>query len=298
MLYWDCQERQWYEWGNEADADTSDIRFRSHNWNQRVKICSSPPSIGGEGEIRDPSKFFWLWDRTYYNYWERKISFPKDWPIAVRGVADVFQKLRPNDRLVWGMWKDRFIVDLLWEFNPTDVPTANKPSARVPGSPAPTWSWFSRLSQGEVRSSMYSDLESWESQPTAECLEFQGVGDPLFPRQAVARMRGWLMVDWKDYIHRADHDDEYWDTFEGTCFLPLVRMMPSSDAGRESKRPPQFIHEIRGLYLRPKTVAWHADEAVWELGGGGGPANGPVLPMTAGQFAELESRPLQTISMI
>ncbi|KXL45056.1 MAG: hypothetical protein FE78DRAFT_71254 [Acidomyces sp. 'richmondensis'] len=299
MLYWDCQERQWYEWGNEDRTNTSDIHSRSHNQNQRVKLASHPPSIGGEREIRDPSRFFWLWDRTHLNYWERKITYPKDWPIAIRGVAEVFQKLHPGDKLVWGMWKGRFIADLLWEFVPKDVEIANRYcSAQKPHPNVPTWSWFSRLSQGEVRSSMYSDFESWGSHPKAECLEFQGIGDPLFPRQAVARLRGWLMVDWKDYVHQADHDDLYWDTFEGTCFMPLVRMMPSSGACVESKRPPQFIHEIRGLYLRPRNVAWHVGEAVWELAGSGGPANGPVLPMTAGQFAELESRPLQTISMI
>jgi hypothetical protein len=193
------------------------------------------------------------------------------------------------------MWRDRFIEDLFWDFVPGSQSVVPADKAQ---SNAPTWSWFYRLSQGEVRSSLYSDFESWEAQPKAECLSLYGTGDPLFPDQATALLHACLMDDWQEYVHREDHDASFWTAFEGTWFMPLIRMHPSSDARRESKRSPEFIHEVRGLYLRPKDKESAFDQIRWELVAPLGPAGTPVLPMTAGQLAELESRPKQEVRLV
>lgn len=264
MLSWICREAQWYEWGREKRSEQS----------MMLKWSSKPPSIisfsnrlllGCSGD----DLVYAHWRRACRDYWARSVTLSRDWPVAMLGMASIAQQMLPNDRLVWGMWERKLLEDMLWTW--TKPVWDNTELSAIPRNAyAPTWSWFSRLGQGELLYPSESNLDD----PMALCLSIDASDDGIFPREATVRLRAWVIKDWTKF---AEH---FWAAYQTATFVPLM------DLGSRSWRP-EYAHWIKGLLLRSKTrtieqSSGSMSEDVWYREGT------QDLFLTDDEFAELQ----------
>ncbi|EWZ36568.1 hypothetical protein FOZG_10561 [Fusarium oxysporum Fo47] len=88
---------------------------------------------------RDKDQF--TWHRSVQEYSRLNVTYESDKTIALAGVAQRMQHIRPGDRYLAGIWEKHLPLDLLWMVWPT--PEVRKPRL----SRYPSWSWASVSSQ-------------------------------------------------------------------------------------------------------------------------------------------------------
>lgn len=162
-------------------------------------------------------------------------------------MADIAQKLHPDDQLVWGLWKSRFPSDLLWRLYLHPALADWEPLIPLDRHQgAPTWSWFSRLGQGRFS---YSVQGPERTTLLAECKDIASDNEGVFPPNAVARLRGWLIVDWTHFMNLPpEHNIPSYEIpkrLNGTHFMPLLGDRYSHD---------RSIH-VQGLFLQASSAA-------------------------------------------
>lgn len=82
-----------------------------------------------------------IWDAILEKYSSCKLTYSKDKPIALSGLARIVQA-NNKDEYVAGMWKKDLETQLLWY--------AYSPMPRISAYAAPSWSWASSLSEAPV----------------------------------------------------------------------------------------------------------------------------------------------------
>ncbi|KAF9767635.1 hypothetical protein IL306_015182, partial [Fusarium sp. DS 682] len=105
-----------------------------------------------DGKSFKPTLFTWVsdvprdkdqftWHRTVQEYSRLKLTYESDKTIALAGVTQRMQRIRPDNRYLAGIWEKHLPLDLVWMVWPT--PNAKKKRlARYP-----SWSWASVQSQ-------------------------------------------------------------------------------------------------------------------------------------------------------
>lgn len=213
-LVWQCMEGEFHEWGYD-EAATLEEEEEPHRQGHSQVLKWSTGYLGitrrwrravkrglirlSEGRI----SAYAAWDSAREDYLSRSISLPQDWPVAIRGLADIAQTMQPNDPLIWGIWKSEFVEELAgWAYRALGA-------GRIPQGHEgmPSWSWFSQL--GHYRAS-FRHLDDppqlgllaarkHPAPPTravASCVAILPEDRGPFPKGAVAHLRGRIVEDW------------------------------------------------------------------------------------------------------
>ena len=296
-LIWQCAEAEYYEWGHDQDhvfeEATHTITTEVLRWSSSdLGITRTLRSEMQRGPIQlrqarvSPYE---AWDTARWDYFHRSITLPQDWPMAIQGLAEIAQKMQPDDSLVWGMWKSEFVPELAgW------IVTDRLRRFPVGHKGIPSWSWLSQLgnrqiyyiapyhrSQARVRGAL--DMASPNKREMASCVAVTPQHEGLFPVNAIAHLRGWLIKDWARYsewepiFHEPPTEEEhlahkrYASLQRFASFLPLYVGLDVEHWWRECragewKMDSRSSRSItRGILIAKKEGEFEDESAMWEL---------------------------------
>lgn len=195
-LFWECLEERKCEWGHGHDHKMQATIWAGQG--SPLKWSSEPSTItrrkntfGLPFNTMDHNVYNidGAWDLVFKKYRERECTMPGDWTVAIRGLVDIVQSLQPEDRLIWGVWKSKFIESLFWYMETGDQGSSTFCSS-VHRRHAPSWSQFSRLGRGTIST---FGPGSWVD-VLAECEDILAQDTSPFPAFAAARVRGWILT--------------------------------------------------------------------------------------------------------
>ncbi|KAI1392657.1 heterokaryon incompatibility protein-domain-containing protein [Hypoxylon trugodes] len=93
------------------------------------------PVPGKQGQAHN--KLLNDWETVLQIYISMDITMKSDRLPAIAGIAEYFQKLRPNENYLAGLWSGDLLRDLLWEV----VEVFARSAAKTQTAGVPSWSW-------------------------------------------------------------------------------------------------------------------------------------------------------------
>ncbi|OAL29875.1 hypothetical protein AYO22_01781 [Fonsecaea multimorphosa] len=128
-VMWSCRRMRRSESGVSDEDATDELVHLSdlHGWDPSWK------TLGKNGQEGPRT----LWYRTVEEYTRLHISYPSDIFPALAALTQRMQMLRRQDMFLAGLWKDTFLLDLMWRT------PAGPQFARPAEWRAPSWSWAS-----------------------------------------------------------------------------------------------------------------------------------------------------------
>lgn len=91
-----------------------------------------------------PAMDWWIVIGTYANM---DLTVKSDRLPAVAGIAEHFQKSRPDEKYLAGLWSGHLLRDLLWEV----LEVAARSTTKTPTADVPSWSWASGSDTRDVQ---------------------------------------------------------------------------------------------------------------------------------------------------
>ncbi|KAI1445845.1 heterokaryon incompatibility protein-domain-containing protein [Annulohypoxylon stygium] len=91
-----------------------------------------------------PAMDWWIVIGTYANM---DLTVKSDRLPAVAGIAEHFQKSRPDEKYLAGLWSGNLLRDLLWDV----LVVTTESTAKTPIADVPSWSWASGSSTRDVQ---------------------------------------------------------------------------------------------------------------------------------------------------
>jgi hypothetical protein len=109
-----------------------------------AKIFIRPLGVGLQDWLLRSSGPHYDWQHTLEIYGQRQLSYSTNRLSAMSGIASLVQRATSSEYIA-GLWKDTFILDMLWQLNlnaPCRYPNPSNEFDHGRSNP-PTWSWAS-----------------------------------------------------------------------------------------------------------------------------------------------------------
>jgi hypothetical protein len=181
QVFWECLENQ----SSEVFADSLPSWTHGLSPNSQIlkkDICQDTKAQTKEQQL----DIYTGWQWFLCTYSECQLSVESDKLVAISGIAKKISDLT-GDKLIYGLWKSRFLEDLLWTV--CDRPSADGYSCEWR---APTWSWASTNCQVAPSTMFIPEVGSRRSKVTIEKLDVDAIGQNSL-KHAPLILRGKLL---------------------------------------------------------------------------------------------------------